>query len=137
MKANEALSLRGNTLRIYHYILKTKKPVGIREIQKSLKLSTPSLVQYHLEKLENLGLVKKETGNYVISRVVLENYLKIKSFFIPKFLIFSIFAAFVLIAQLSDFLTNLNFYQYFSIPISLIFLVIFVYETMKVRLKKI
>ena len=42
--------LRGKTLEVYRYLLKSKNPVGIREVQRSLDLSTPSLASYHLNK---------------------------------------------------------------------------------------
>jgi hypothetical protein len=48
-----------------------------REVQRALNLSTPSLAAYHLAKLEDAGLIKKEKGTYVINKVVLEDYIKI------------------------------------------------------------
>ena len=54
----EAL-LKGTTWKVYKYVLENG-PTGIREIQKSLRLSTPSLVLYHLNKLEQEGINKKE-----------------------------------------------------------------------------
>ena len=53
--------LKGNTLRVYVYALKRKR-VGVREVQRSLRLSNPSLAQYHLNKLKELGLLKEEGG---------------------------------------------------------------------------
>lgn len=53
--------LKGNTLRVYVYALKRKR-VGVREVQRSLRLSNPSLAQYHLNKLKELALLKEEGG---------------------------------------------------------------------------
>ena len=39
--------LKGNTLRVYIYALK-KRRVGVREVQRALLMSKPSLAQYHL-----------------------------------------------------------------------------------------
>lgn len=46
--------LKGTTLEVYRFLLKSNKPVGAREIQRNLKLSTPSLAVYHLSKLGKL-----------------------------------------------------------------------------------
>jgi predicted DNA-binding transcriptional regulator len=84
--------LKGNALAIYRLILRTNKPLGIREIQRILKLSSPSVAQYHLAKLESAGFVKKEAGNYVIGRITLNSCIKISRFLIPKYLFYSVFA---------------------------------------------
>ena len=81
-------------------MLKTKKPLGIREIQRALKLSSPSVAQYHLTRLESAGFVKKEAGNYVIDRITLDSCVKISRFLIPKYLFYSVFAGVALIVDL-------------------------------------
>jgi DNA-binding transcriptional ArsR family regulator len=55
--------LRGTTLEVYRFLLKGSRPLGAREIQRALKFSSPSLAVYHLSKLEEIGLVKKENGD--------------------------------------------------------------------------
>ena len=50
--------LRGLTLKVYRFILKHDGPVGIREVQRALNLSSPTLALYHIDKLEEAGLVK-------------------------------------------------------------------------------
>ncbi|MEM2081495.1 MAG: winged helix-turn-helix domain-containing protein, partial [Candidatus Bathyarchaeia archaeon] len=82
--------LKGTTLEIYRLLLKTNKPLGIREIQRALNLSSPSQAQYHLNKLEEAGLLKREMGNYVINKVLLENCVRISRFLIPRYLFYSI-----------------------------------------------
>ena len=49
-------ALRGTTLDVYRFLLKRKEPVGAREVQRVLNLSSPSLATYHLSKLEDVGL---------------------------------------------------------------------------------
>ncbi|TLX99316.1 MAG: hypothetical protein E6K95_09775 [Thaumarchaeota archaeon] len=61
---NVDAQLKGNTLRVYVYALKKRK-VGVREVQRALRLSNPSLAQYHLNKLRELGLLREEGGDYV------------------------------------------------------------------------
>ena len=57
--------LKGKTLQIYWYLLKSPEhSAGVREIQRSLHFSSPSIAVHHLGKLQNLGLViKKGTGD--------------------------------------------------------------------------
>ena len=48
--------LKGKTLQVYVYMLKKKEPVGIREIQRDLNFSSPSVANYHIEKLVSLSV---------------------------------------------------------------------------------
>ena len=64
--------LRGRTLRVYFELLSTKGPVGPRELQRKLGLSSPSLAAYHLDKLVDLKLVRRERGEYTVEEVVQE-----------------------------------------------------------------
>ncbi|NIM45531.1 MAG: hypothetical protein GTN80_07805, partial [Nitrososphaeria archaeon] len=44
--------LKGKTLLVYWYLIKERgDSVGVREIQRALKFSSPSVASYHLEKL--------------------------------------------------------------------------------------
>ena len=44
-----AIEPSGKTLSVYLYMLLMRRPVGIREIQRGLNFSTPSLVHYHIK----------------------------------------------------------------------------------------
>jgi len=60
-----ASELKGNTLRVYWYVMNAKEQtVGVREVQRALSFSSPTLALYHLDKLKDLGLVSKDTGEY-------------------------------------------------------------------------
>ncbi|HYR04427.1 MAG TPA: hypothetical protein VEO75_03480, partial [Nitrososphaerales archaeon] len=50
-KAKIEYELRGKTLKVYMYILKQGKPVGVREVQRELGFSSPSVAYHHIEKL--------------------------------------------------------------------------------------
>ncbi len=64
-------NLKGTTLEVYRFLLKSNKPVGARELQRALNLSSPSLAAYHLSKLEETGLAKNENGEFVVSKNLL------------------------------------------------------------------
>jgi predicted DNA-binding transcriptional regulator len=59
-KTHLEAKLRGKTLLVYWYLLKHGSPIGVRHIQRELGFSSPSIVSHHLEKLMDLGLVKKK-----------------------------------------------------------------------------
>jgi len=69
--------LKGNTLRVYWMLLRSSNGlVGVREVQRSLGFSSPALAAYHLEKLKELGLVRKDDGEYRLVREVKVGVLK-------------------------------------------------------------
>ena len=128
--------LRGTTLDVYRLMLKARKPVGIREIQRALNLSSPSVAQYHLVKLEQTTLVKRQGGNYVIDKIMLENCIKISHFLIPRYLFYSIFSVMTLLMELTILRAPVIGREYFFYTsATAIFVIIFCYETVKVWLK--
>src|SRR5271169_3578506 len=88
--ASDEDALKGNSLEVYRFLLRNGKAAGVREVQRALNLSTPSLTSYHLSKLEEAGLIRKENGNYVIDKVILEDCIKVNRFLIPRFLGYAI-----------------------------------------------
>ena len=77
--------LHGKTLQVYRFIIAQNGPVGVREIQRKLKFSSPSLAQYHIDKLKNEGLIKEETGGYIADKVILKNLIRFRNMLIPRF----------------------------------------------------
>jgi predicted DNA-binding transcriptional regulator len=86
--------LKGNTLRVYVYVV-THKKTGVREIQRALHFSSSSLAQYHLAKLVDLGLIDEHGGEYYAAeqiRVdVLKDFLKFGTFIVPRFVFYAVF----------------------------------------------
>lgn len=85
--------LKGNTLRVYLYALKKRK-VGVREVQRALLMSNPSLAQYHLNKLKELGLVSEGNGEYEVAGEVkvdvLRDFLRLGTLIIPRFIFYAV-----------------------------------------------
>jgi len=128
--------LKGTTLDIYRLMLKSNKPLGIREVQRALELSSPSVAQYHLSKLEQAGLVKRDIGNYVLNRVLLDSFVKVNRFLIPRYLFYSVFCTVILVLELTILRpAEFNPYFYFYSTATFVFLLIFCYETVRVWLK--
>jgi DNA-binding transcriptional ArsR family regulator len=88
--------LRGNTLRVYWFMLTQNDSVGVREVQRALGMSSPSVASHHLSKLTSLELVDKRPDNsYEVSRVVkvgvLRNFIDFRGKFLPRYMFVAIF----------------------------------------------
>ena len=88
--------IRGTTLRVYWYLFRNTKAVGVRETQRALSMSSPSTALYHLEKLRELGVTDKdEMGQYFLKEQVpvgtLRMFLKIGPLILPRYLFYAIF----------------------------------------------
>ena len=102
--------LKGNTLRVYVYAIKKRK-VGVREVQRALLMSNPSLAQYHLNKLKDLGLVAEDNGEYeVVNEVsvsVMKDFLRVGTLIVPRLVfyavIFTVFAAYLTLSAAQYF----------------------------------
>ena len=97
--------LRGKTLKIYLYILKQGKPVGVREVQRELGLSSPSVAFHHIGKLNRLGIIHQdELGNYVLSKKVepgiLQAFTNVGKFSLPRVGFYAVFFTTVAIAYI-------------------------------------
>jgi len=91
---NVASRLKGNTLRVYWYLLKSPQgSVGVRRTQRELGFSSPALAVYHLDKLVELELVEKELGEYRLLRKVdvgiLRHFIKLGTFVFPRYMLYA------------------------------------------------
>jgi predicted DNA-binding transcriptional regulator len=90
--------LKGNTLRVYVYLVSHKK-CGVREIQRALHFSSSSLAQYHLAKLVDIGLLKENGGEYFLTEQVkvdvLKDFLQLGTFIVPRFVFYAVFFSIV------------------------------------------
>ncbi|GAB6943753.1 helix-turn-helix domain-containing protein [Vulcanisaeta sp. JCM 14467] len=64
MRGGDRADLSETALRIYLLLVREGRPMSIREIQRTLGLSSPGQVYHHLERLRDLGLVIKDSGGY-------------------------------------------------------------------------
>jgi hypothetical protein len=93
--------LHGKTLLVYRFIITQNGPVGVREIQRKLKFSSPSLAQYHIDKLRNEGLIKEDAGGYVADKVILKNLVRFRNMLIPRFFFYFLIFTFGSIVELT------------------------------------
>jgi hypothetical protein len=99
--------LKGKTLLVYWFMLRSPgSSVGVREIQRTLGFSSPSVASYHLEKLCSLGLVGKNLiGEYSIKEDVkvgvLNFFTRLGRFLVPRYLFYSVLFSTMLIMYLT------------------------------------
>jgi DNA-binding transcriptional ArsR family regulator len=107
--------LRGRTLQTYLFMMKNAKSIGVRELQRSLGLSSPSVAYHHLEKLERMGLVEKDQyGEYALVKnvdvSVLQAFTHIGRLLIPRFTFYAMFFTTLLVGYLMIYQSDANIF---------------------------
>jgi DNA-binding MarR family transcriptional regulator len=140
MKDEEKLAadLKGNTLRVYLYVLKSAgSNVGVREVQRALSFSSPTLAVYHLDKLVELGLLEKKYGEYKLVREVkvgvLKQFIRVGRVLLPRHLFYaSLFTTLlVLYAVYLVGFERVSFSSVFALIFGALGVITSWYETMK------
>lgn len=90
----EAKRIYGKTLDVYLCILTREGGVGVRDIWRELGFSSPSLAQYHVNKLLDLRLIEADfDGKYIVndqeSIEALRSFLLLRGMLIPRLTIYS------------------------------------------------
>jgi DNA-binding Lrp family transcriptional regulator len=130
--------LRGLTLKVYKFILKNDKPVGIREVQRALNLSSPTLALYHMNKLEEAGFIKKELNGYVADRIILENLVRLRRVLIPRHFFYTVFFVASLIFLVVFLRPSILTREYmFSLAVVSVAAATSVYETIRALSEKV
>ena len=130
--------LRGLTLKVYKFILKNDKPVGIREVQRALNLSSPTLALYHMNKLEEAGFIKKELNGYVADRIILENLVRLRRVLIPRHFFYTVFFVASLIFLVVFLRPSMLTREYiFSLGVVSVAAATSVYETIRALSEKV
>jgi hypothetical protein len=125
--------LQGRTLKVYLYLQRKSEPSGIREVQRDLGLSSPSVADYQVEKLVEMGLASRDAyGRVSITKHVkvkaLQSYVSLGNFTVPRLAFYaSIFTA---IAPLYVAF-NLNSLSLYGVAVPAVAAGIFWYEAVK------
>ena len=93
MTSTEIQEPEGTTLSVYSYVVKQGKPVGPREVMRGSNLSSPSVAYWHLQKLENSGLLQKNTaGEYIVKeKTSISGHIWIGRTLVPRLMCYSLF----------------------------------------------
>jgi DNA-binding transcriptional ArsR family regulator len=131
-------ALRGKAWKVYWFLLKNGNPVSVREVQRSLRFSSPSIAYHHLEQLRELGLVQKQEigGHYVlVSEVkigVLRHYVKLGKLLFPRYFFYAVFSTVFYVAFLLFLLQGFTRENLFIITFGAIVCAVFWYEAYRV-----
>jgi len=137
--------LRGNTLRVYLCLIRKGHPMGTRELQRKLEFSSPALAAYHLEKLENLHLIKKTSKGYVLAKNVkigaLAQIIKFGSLLLPRYIFYAtLFATLFMLYLVSAWFSasfEFNINSISAILLGLLSVLVMVYECIRVWKQKL
>jgi hypothetical protein len=135
-KENATTQLKGNTLRVYWYLLqRINTSCGPRQIQRELDFKSPALAVYHLDKLIELGLVEKSNGEYQVKEVVdvgvLKQFMKLGNYIVPRYVTYATMTTILFVFFLSQ-LTEITFYSLFALIFGILSTAIFWYESFRV-----
>ena len=130
-------SLKGKTLLVYWYLLQQPShSVGIREVQRALGFSSPSIAVHHLGKLQDLGLVRKRmTGEYVLEEEVkvgiLKFFTRMGRYLVPRYFFYSVLLSTMLTTYLILCGLGQIFPSFYAVMFGSIASVIFWIETVR------
>jgi len=131
-------ALRGKAWKVYWLLLKNGRPMSVREVQKALHFSSPSVAQHHLEQLREMGLVqKKDVGGhyYLVGEVkigVLRHFVKLGRLLFPRYLFYAVFSTTFYMTYLILSMPNFTRESLFLTVFGAIVSAIFWYETIRV-----
>ena len=131
-------ALRGKAWKVYWYLLKNGKPVSVREVQRALRFSSPSIANHHLEQLRELGLVQKQEvgGHYVlVSEVkigVVRHFVKLGKLLFPRYFFYALFSTVFYVAYLLVLFDGFTRDNLFIVSFGAIVCAIFWYEAYRV-----
>jgi hypothetical protein len=124
LTASDCQEPEGTTLNVYSYVVKKGKPVGPREVMRGANLSSPSVAYWHLQKLENSGLLQKnEAGEYVVKeKTSISGHIWIGRNLVPRLICYSLFFLGILIIETA--IISLQFNSTGQIPnLALLYLI--------------
>jgi biotin operon repressor len=130
--------LRGKAWRVYWFLLKNGRPVSVREVQRALHYSSPSVAQHHLEQLRQLGLVAKQNvgGDYaLVGEVkigVLRHFVKLGRLLFPRYFFYAVFSTTFYVAFLAFLMRSWTRENIFIVLFGAAVSAVFWYEAVRV-----
>ena len=131
-------ALRGKDWNVYWLLLKNGRPMSVREVQKTLRFSSPSVAQHHLEQLRGLGLVQKQDigGDYsLVGEVkigVLRHFVKLGKILFPRYFFYAVFSTTFYLMYILTLLHGFTRENLFILLFGAIVSAIFWYEAVRV-----
>jgi hypothetical protein len=131
-------ALKGKAWKVYWLLLKSGSPMSVREVQRALHFSSPSIANHHLEQLRSLGLVEKQDvgGAYVLVNEikigVLKHYVRLGKVLFPRYFFYAVFTTTFYLAFLLFLLNGFTRESLFMVSFGAVVCAIFWYEAVRV-----
>jgi len=132
-----AAELKGKTLLVYMYLLRSSdSSVGVREVQRALSFSSPSVSSYHLTKLQELGLVESERGEYKLIREVkigvLRQFVTFGGIMLPRFLFYAVLVTSMFLTFILQVPNDSSRFYSSSLLLGIVPVIVLWYETIRI-----
>jgi predicted DNA-binding transcriptional regulator len=130
--------LRGKAWKVYWLLLKNGRSMSVREVQRALHFSSPSVANHHLEQLRALGLVEKQDvgGHYYLTGEVkigvLRHFVKLGRMLFPRYFFYALFSTTFYMAYLFVLMQGFTRENLFILLFGAIVSAIFWYEAIRV-----
>jgi len=126
----------GKTWDVYLCILTSSAPIGVREIWRALGLSSPSLAQYHVNKLVELKLIENTVdGKYVTNDEerleALRSFLRLRGMLIPRMVVYAALLSGVLVSYVLFWPWRGDFRDLMTLSVTLFSIAAFLFEAVK------
>ena len=123
-----------------HILKAGQETVGVREVQRALGFSSPSVAAYHLQKLQDLGLIENAYGDYrLIKEIkvgVLRSFVSLGGVMLPRYLFYAVLVTSMLVTFLVTFPLVPTREYITTVVMGFIPAAIFWYETVKIWREK-
>ncbi|UCH57576.1 MAG: helix-turn-helix transcriptional regulator [Candidatus Bathyarchaeota archaeon] len=126
----------GRTWDVYLCILTSSSPIGVREIWRALSLSSPSLAQYHVNKLLELRLIEATPdGKYMTNDEerleALRSFLTLRGMLIPRMVVYAALLSGVLVSYVLFWPWRGDFRDLMTLSVTLFSIAAFLFEAVK------
>jgi len=126
----------GKTWDVYLCILTSSAPIGVREIWRALGLSSPSLAQYHVNKLRDLRLIESTTGGKYVTNdeerlEALRSFLMLRGMLIPRMVVYAALLSGVLASYVLFWPWRGDFRDLVTLSVTLFSVAAFLFEAVK------
>lgn len=131
-------ALRGKAWKVYWLLLKNGRSMSVREVQRALHFSSPSVANHHLEQLRELGLVEKQDigGHYfLVSQVkigVLRHFVKLGKLLFPRYFFYAVFSTVFFMTYILFLMQGFTRENLFIVTFGVIVSAIFWYEAIRI-----
>jgi hypothetical protein len=129
----EKKHISGTTWDVYLYIVTSKEPIGVRDVWRKLKLSSPSLAQYHINKLVSLKLIEPTLfGKYQMNEEeqtdILKSFIVLRGRLIPRLVFYGAILSGVLVSYLIFWPFRWDFRDLVALFVSIFSVLAFFFE---------